>query len=264
MVTSSPKPPNGAAYDIRKGAAGYATIMGSISALTLPTVIVLFTVAHAEASKNTGAFTLLVGFLVLSLLGCLTSAFAFSAIAGEEHLTPNLPAATMYIGVGVVISITAIIASFSVLAHIYLSTATDLFVLVTAGAGATGAIYNGLSVIDDWEMRLNRPWLGPPSWLRSRADARAWGARLSVIGALPSLIGLALHWCGVRIPITDLSAKIIDGSGIFLTTVVIVGGTIRTLHSDHGQDKGISTREAIGLQAILGVSLLAMLLVLPE
>jgi hypothetical protein len=134
--------------------------MGSISALTLPTVVVLFTVAHSQAVQHPAEFTLLVGLLVMGLLGCLASAFAFSAIAGEEHLTPNLPAATMYVGVGVVTSIIAIIAPFAVLAHIYLKSATGFFVAVTAGGSLTGVIYNGFSVVDDWEMRLNRPWLG--------------------------------------------------------------------------------------------------------
>jgi len=94
MTEPIPLPkPNRGAFDIRKGAAGYASILGSVSGFTVPTVILVFTVAHDQTTRYPADFTLLVGLLVLSLFGCLASAFAFSAIAGEEYLTPNLPAA---------------------------------------------------------------------------------------------------------------------------------------------------------------------------
>ncbi|HEY4812511.1 MAG TPA: hypothetical protein VIH71_15795 [Solirubrobacteraceae bacterium] len=266
MTEPAPTPKvNRGAYDIRKGAAGYASIMGSVSGFTVPTVILVFTVAHQQAKSHPADFTLIVGLLVLSLLGCLASAFAFSAISGEEYLTPNLPAATMYVGVGVVVSIVSIIASFEILAHIYLKTATGFFAAITAGGGLTGAIFNGLSVVDDWEMRINRPELGSSDWLVSRRHAHAWAARLCGIGCFPVLLGLALYWDHIGIRLTATTAQAFGGAGIFLTTASIICGTLRTLHaSSETIDKGVTRAEAIALQSILGISLLTLMLVLPS
>lgn len=259
-----PKPSRGA-YDIRKGAAGYASIMGSVSGFTVPTVILVFTVANQQAAVHPAEFTLVVGLLVLSLFGCLASAFAFSAISGEEHLTPNLPAATMYVGVGVVFSVVSIVAAFEILAHIYLKTATGFFAAITAGGGLTGAIYIGLSVVDDWEMRINRPELGKSEWLASRRHAHAWAGRLCTLGCLPVLLGLVLHWEHIGISLTASTAQAFGGAGIFLATASIICGTFRTLHTADGTtDKGVTQIEAITLQSVLGCSLLMLMLVLPS
>jgi hypothetical protein len=252
-------------YDIRKGSAGYASIMGSIGGFTVPTVILVFTVAHEEATRHPAEFTLLVGLLVLSLLGCLASAFAFSAISGEEHLTANLPPAGMYVGVGVILSIMSVVAAFEILAHIYLATATGFFVAITAGGGITGAIYNAFTVIDDWEMRVGRESIhGESEWLKSRHHAHAWAGWLSIIGCAPILLGLILHWKNVDIPLTTSSAQFLGGAGIFLTMVTIILGTIRTLHPSGKPDRGIRRVEAISLQCVTGLSLFALILSLPK
>jgi hypothetical protein len=94
------------AYDIRKGAAGYAGIMGSVAGFVVPTVILAFTLPRRQIASHQVDLTLATGLLVVSLLGCLVSAFALAGLAGEKKLTMNLPPYAMYIGVGVVCSAT--------------------------------------------------------------------------------------------------------------------------------------------------------------
>jgi hypothetical protein len=267
MAIAPVQPPTASlgSYDIRKGAAGYASIMGSVGGFAVPTVILVFTVAHEQATRHPAEFTLLVGLLVLSLLGCLASAFAFAAISGEEVLTANLPPAAMYIGVGVILSIMSVIAAFEILAHIYLKTATGFFAVIVAGGGVTGAIYNALSVIDEWEIRVNRTTeLGDSAWFTSRHHAHVWAGWLSVIGCAPILLGLVLFWNHTGIALTTYSAQILGGAGIFLTLATIIFGAVRTVHPSNKLDKGIRRAEAIIIQCATGLSLLALMLFLPR
>jgi hypothetical protein len=160
------------AYDIRKGAAGYAGIMGSVAGFVVPTVILAFTLPHEQTATHRVELTLATGLLVLSLLGCLASAFALAALAGEKKLTMNLPPAAMYMGVGIIFSITAILGAFEVFAHIYLPSSAGLFGAMTVGGGITGAVYNALAVIDDWEIRQSDGL--EKGWFATRRDAQRW------------------------------------------------------------------------------------------
>jgi hypothetical protein len=238
--------------------------MGSVGGFAVPTVILVFTVAHEQAIHYEADFTLLVGLLVLSLLGCVTSGFAFAAIAGEDTLTTNLPPAAMYVGVAVILSITSVVASFEILAHIYLSAATNFFAFITAAGGITGAVFNAFGVIDDWEMRQIETYkLGPSDWFDDRKHAHIWALWLGLLGSVPIAVGLVLFLGGWGFALTPTAAQIAAGLGITVTFVAVILGALRTVHPHGKMDRGCDKREAIALQCVTGLSVAALLLVLP-
>ncbi len=69
------------AYDIRKGAAGYAGIMGSVAGFVVPTVILAFTLPRQQIASHQADLTLATGLLVVSLLGCSRGASWFAGLA---------------------------------------------------------------------------------------------------------------------------------------------------------------------------------------
>jgi hypothetical protein len=252
-------------YDIRKGAAGYASIMGAVGSLVVPAVILVFTVAHEQARIHPVQLTLVTGLLVLGLLSCVASAFAFAALSGENELTVNLPAAAMHMGVGVILGITSILAAFEVLAYIYLPSSRVLFAAIVAGGGLTGAIYNSLSVVDDWEIRVdNTDKHGSSEWFTSRGQAHKWAMRLATIGGVPVLAGFALFCTHNGVTPSPTAASLFIGTGLFLTMASIIVGTLRTLHPSSGRDVGIRRGEAIATQLVGGGYLFVLMLFLPN
>ncbi len=256
---------NDGSYDIRKGASGYAQIMGAMGSLVVPAVILVFTVAHEQAKSHPVQLVLVTGLLVLGLIGCLAGAFAFAALAGENELTTNLPAAGMHMGVGVILGIISILGAFEVLAYIYLPSSRVLFGAIAAGGGLTGIIYNSLSVVDDWEIRLNKTdRLGRSQWFKSRSHAHAWAMRLATVGSAPVIVGFALFCTHSGIKPSSTTASVFVGTGIVLTMSSIIWGTLRTLHASDGQDKGIQRNEAILTQLVTGAYIFALLIFLPN
>src|SRR5882757_6325916 len=144
-------------YDIRKGAAAYAPIVGAFGALAIPTVTVLFT-----ASKPPHADKLVVlacGLLVIATIGSLAGSIGLAAIGAERDQTANLPAAVMYTAVPVVISLLAVLASFEVLAAVYLPHEKELFAVTTGVGGLLGTFFTSFAVGDSWQSGPSDPVL---------------------------------------------------------------------------------------------------------
>jgi hypothetical protein len=251
------------AFDIRKGAAGYAGIMGSVAGFVVPTVILAFTLPHRQVATHKAELTLATGLLVLSLLGCLATAFSLAALSGEKKLTMNLPPAAMYMGVGGIFSVTAILGAFEVFAHIYLESSAGLFAAMTAGGGIAGAIYTSLSVIDDWEIRDAEG--RATGWFKTRRDAHRWAFRLTIIGSVPIFAGALLYALhdGVQHPSTR-AVSWFAGLGLLVTIAVVILGIVRTIHPHEGPDVGVRPAEAIGLQLATGLFVFALLIFLPR
>ncbi|MGI5359757.1 hypothetical protein ACQI4E_31285 [Streptomyces sp. CA-252508] len=122
-------------YDVRRGAAAYAPIVGSFGALSVPATIVLFTTA---GSGDTTLVSLAAGLLVVAMIGSLTGSIALAAIGAEVDETANLPAAVMFVAVPVVVSLVSVLSAFATLAAIHLPTQKTLFAVI-AGVGGSPA-----------------------------------------------------------------------------------------------------------------------------
>jgi hypothetical protein len=257
MVEQDESPQRGA-YDLRKGAAAHSSIVGSVGGFVVTAVVLVFTIAHDDAQATPARMALVAGLLVLALIGCLLGAFSLAAISGETTLTPNLPAAGMYVGTGIVISIVAILAAFEGLAAIYLPQSKILFAGISAAGAIAGLILNGLGVVDAW---ANHP--GAVEWIRSRSHANTWGVRLGLIAAVPVALAFALYAADVRIEWSTAATNYLVGVGILAVTGASLLGTVRTVHADDGRSRGIRREEAIGIQLVASVYLAILLVSLP-
>jgi hypothetical protein len=249
-------------YDVRRGAAGYAAIMGSVAGFAVPTVILAFTVGNKQVAHHQVELTLATGLLVLSLLGCLASAFAFSALAGERELTVNLTPAAMYMGVCVILSITAILGAFETFAHIYLPTSTDLFAAMTAGAGITGAVYNAMSVVDVAEIK-QASLAASSQWFTTRRVAQRWVVLLALIGSAPAAAGAIIFWSRGGIQPSTRLVSWFAGIGLFIAVSMAVLGMFRSLHPARGQDVSARPREAVFVQLVTGAFVGVLMALLP-
>ena len=107
-------------YDVRKGSAAYASILGNMGAFVVTAVVLVFTIASSHEPKGSrGSIGFAAALLVLALFSCLLGAFTFAAISAERKLTANLPAAALHAGVATAVGVVAVLAAFEVLASIY-------------------------------------------------------------------------------------------------------------------------------------------------
>ena len=110
-------------YDIRRGAAGYAPIVGAFGALSVPAIVFLFTILSSEPprmfTKQVPVIALAGGLLIVVVIGSLAGAIGLAAIGAERDATANLVPATMFLAVAVSISLIAVLAAFEALATLY-------------------------------------------------------------------------------------------------------------------------------------------------
>jgi len=238
--------------------------MGSIAGFVVPSVLVVFSVTHQEEARHKMELTFATGLLVLSLLGCLASAFAFAAIAGEKKLTANLPAAAMLVGIGTIVSVASILGAFVCFAHIYISTAVGFFLAITAGGGITGGIFNAFAVVDDWEIRRSEE-MPLSRWLVSRKKATEYATAFAILSTIPMALGLGLALLGLHVTLSTREVTWFIAAGIVIVIVAIIGGVIRTIHPTTGEhDKGVEPVEVWVAQLVTGLYVGAMLIFLPQ
>lgn len=250
-------------YDLRRGAAGYAPIVGTIAGFVVTGVVLVFTiVSHSKPGQPVPHAALLgrsSALLVLGLIGCLLSAFALAAIGAERKLTPNLTAATLYVGICTAIGIVAILGAFEVLAAIYLPGIRDLFAWVTGGVAIGGSVLVSLVLGDAW----TTPGLPRKHWLYGQARSAFWASIAAGTGMVLLGAAIALYFDHVRVGTSDESLHVVIGAGIFLVFVFGVGSMFRTMHSQSGQGRAIRRSEALVALGVMNAYLAVFLLLMP-
>jgi hypothetical protein len=253
-------------YDIRKGAAAYAPIIAAFGALAIPTVTVLFT-ANRESAPD--KFVVLAcGLLVVATISSLTGSIGLAAIGAERDHTANLPAAVMYTAVPVGISIVSVLASFEVLAAIYLEEQKDLFAITTGVGGLAATFFISFSVGDSWksgptDADLKTEW-SETQWIKSKEDAYRKTDLVSGASAAPVVVGLLLRFCGIHWGLTSTGANWLVGAGLSLSMVGTFVGVRRTKHAMHdSEQKGMRAWEAYSTSMGVGLYTLALLIFLP-
>ncbi|MGW2933290.1 hypothetical protein ACWDA7_15795 [Streptomyces sp. NPDC001156] len=252
-------------YDVRRGAAAYAPIVGAFGALAVPTVTVLFTSAH---QGNRAFVTLATGLLVIAIIASLTGSIALAGIGAEQDETANLPPAVMYTAVPVVVSIVSVLAAFEVLSAIYLPTARTLFSLITGAGGAASAYFTAFTVGDSHRTGPRDPQIRPSwldkQWIKDQKDAYAKGQRLAVIGVLPILIAMVVRGLGGHFMPTTASVNTLVGAGLLLAMAGVILGVQRTAHALRDEDqKGIRDYEAYGTTVAVSLYTVALIVFLP-
>lgn len=256
VTVGSPREPLG--YDVRKGAAAYAPIIGVISGFVVPTVVLIFEIASShDSTAHSAALGRTTSLLVLGLIACLLGAFAFAAIGAERQLTANLSAATLYAGAATVIGSVAIIAAFEALAQAFLPATKDLFVWITTGTAIGGTVLVSMVLGDAW---VSAP---PGHWLSERSQGYRWGSITSGLASAALLAGAALYLLGARIVIGNTEMHWFVGVGIALALLGGLGSAFRTMHGPDGSERAITKSETFAVLGILVSYLVLLLLVMP-
>lgn len=251
-------------YDIRKGAAAYAPIIGAFGALAVPAITVLFTTSK---SGNETLITLAAGLLVVAMLGSLASSIALAAVGAEQDETANLPAAVMFVAVGVVISMIAVLAAFEVLAAIYLPASKTLFAVMTGAGGLIGVYFTSFAVGDCWRAGPSDPavkkvWQGT-QWIKSPQQGYREAMRLAGISSLPAAAGIILRLFEVKFTPTPANVNALVGIGLAVAITGTLWGTQRTAHALDGNQKGLRRYEAYITSVTAGLFTLTVLAFLP-
>jgi len=181
-------------YDVRRGAAAYAPIVGAFGALAVPTVTVLFT---STPPGKALLVTMATGLLVVATIASLTGSIGLAAIGAERDETANLPPAVMCIAVAVVVSIVSVLAAFEVLAAIYLPSARTLFSIITGVGGLAGAYFTSFTVGDCYRTGPRDPSVRPVwlarQWIQDQRSGYKHAQRLAILGAIPILMAMAVR-----------------------------------------------------------------------
>lgn len=261
-MTSSSSPPSWG-YDPRRGAAGYAPIIGGTSGFVVTAVVVVFTVQPAGRHVDPTLLALATGLLVLGLIACLLSSFVFAAIGAERELTTNLAPAALLAGSAAALGIVAIVGAFEVLAAIYLPVARELFAIITVGTeiGATVIVASVLG--DAWLAPQLTPYNVTPQWLDDAQKSKRAAFQGCVACVTLVAIGALLYFTGLKLHLGRSGTNLFIGVGIGLTLILALGGLLRTIHATDGQNVGLKPAETAAVLAALCVYLAVMTVSLP-
>jgi hypothetical protein len=254
-------------YDVRSGAVGYAPIVGTLGALAVPAVIVLFTARPVAVSDNI-LVTLAAGFLVVSMIGSIIGAISLAAIGGETEATPNLPPAIMFAAVPVVIALVNFVAAFEVLAALYLPQAKVLLAVITAAVGALGVFFTALALGDSWSAvpppgRERKEWKKRKQWITKQKEADKAAIQVVLIGVVPALTGLLTRLARLEVAPSNLITNCIVGAGLVLSVLGTIASALRTAHPIRGYSDGVYRWEAYATTLTTSAYTLAVLIFLP-
>jgi hypothetical protein len=254
-------------YDIRQGAAGYAQIIGTLGALAVPAIFVLFTVPQASSPHKAPLVALAGGLLIIAMLASIGGAIGLSAIGAEQDLTGNLVPATMFLAVAASVSLMTVLGAFEVLAAIYLPESTTLFAVITGVAGLIGVFFTALSIADSWhtgprDPARRRAWQAT-QWIRSRQQADSSTLTATGVGAIPAVTGIALRIAGIHISLPSTGVAWLVGSSLVLAIGAIVLAGLRTRHPVDGYAKGLRFWEAYGTTLLISFYALVLMIWLP-
>ncbi|WP_189552221.1 hypothetical protein [Streptomyces lavendofoliae] len=264
MSTERTRPAVTGHYDVRRGAAAYAPIVGAFGALSVPATIVLFTTA---GTGDTTLVSLAAGLLVVAMIGSLTGSIALAAIGAEVDETANLPAAVMFVAVPVVVSLVSVLSAFAVLAAIHLPTQKTLFAVIAGVGGLAGTYFTSFAVGDSWHPGPQDPGVREEwrrrQWIGSRDDAYRQCAILAAVSSVPPVTGLVLRLLGLHAQPTESSVYALVGAGLALAMAGTFCGVQRTMHPLSGDQRGVRRYEAYGTAFSAGLYTLAVLVLLP-
>jgi hypothetical protein len=250
-------------YDLRRGAAAYAPIVGTVGGFVVTGVVLVFGIAsHHKAGQPVEHAAMLgraTALLVLGLIACLLAAFALAAIGAERRLTPNLTAAALYAGVCTAIGIVAILGAFEVLAKIYLAQTLDLFALITGGTAVAAVVLVALVLGDAWTTE----GLPRNHWLSTQSKAAWWATAAAGTGALFLGAVMLLYFDEVRIRVGDHGLHWVIGAGIIVALLSALGAMFRSMHARDGKGRSIRKDEALAALVVMNGYLAIFLLIMP-
>jgi hypothetical protein len=183
-----------------------------------------------------------------------------ASLGAERSLTANLTSATLFIGAGAAVGVVSILASFQVLAAIYLPSALTLFGILTACGAVVAVVFVALSLGDAWVAGpLDIAWRRK-QWLGTQPKSLRWAGVAAGLASIPPVLGGVLYFSGAHVSVSQTTVHTIVGIGLGLTVLNAIGGVVRTMF---GQEQGVQRREAVASLAPLSFFMFALLICLP-
>jgi hypothetical protein len=242
--------------------------VGLFGSLSVPAIVVVFTVPTPVLAENGARTAFAIGLLVIGMFGSILGAVGLAAIGAERDPTANLAVAIMLIAIPTVLSIAAVLAAFEVLAVLYVPDARMIFTLITGAGGIFGLLFNAYSVSDSVGLGPKDPeehelWL-KTQWLTSRANAYRWGQRVAIYTALPLAVATVLKVViDFRVSLNATGINILIGIGILLTLLGTFLSVGRTAHPVNGPQMGVRPIEAFGTNIVISLYVTALIICLP-
>jgi hypothetical protein len=255
----------GGHYDLRRGVSSYAPIIGTVGALAVPAIILLFTLGAPHSHKTISLITFAAGLLMVATIASLIGAIGFAAIGAETEPTANIPAAVMFVGISAVICVVDILAAFAVLSAVYLPGSEELFAVIAGIGGITGVFFLSFSIGDSWHMGP-RPkpklWLDE-QWIKSKEQAQFHAITGGLAGLIIIAIGMILRpVLSYRTPGPDfMNAIVLIGLGLAIVGTIV--GNLYTSHPAEGIEASLRWQEAYGSIVTVSLYVTALLLVMP-
>jgi hypothetical protein len=257
-------------YDLRQGAAAYAPIVGTLGALAVPGIIVLFTVSKPVTVHHVALITFAAGLLIVAVIASLIGAISLGAIGAEREPTANMPPAIMFIAIPAVMSLIAILGAFEVLSAIYLPESSTLFMLITGAGGLSGVFFMAFAIGDSWQagptdLWVRRAWL-EKQWvaIRDHEHAYKWTRIVGITSCAPIVVEMAIRgWSGIHVTPTRVDANWLVGCGLVISIIGAYLGNTRTAHPAGGPETGLRWQEAFGTTLTLSLYVVALLIFLP-
>ena len=258
-------PPQLGGYDVRVGAGGFAPIIGTFGALSIPAIFLLFGNSLAS-TLSAPLITMAIGSLIISILGTMFGAIGLAAIAAEREPTANLAAGAMSLSVATTIGFVGLFSGIEIIAKHFIPESDWLFLLLVAMAGIVGSLLTAAAITDSVGLgpaAESRFWKRP-KWVVSYDSGRR---QFTIAATIPAAIvvgAFALRrLTGLTIALSVNGVSWIIAGSAALVLMALVYAVIRTIHHDGGMQTGLRPVEAYVMTVLAGTYTAFMMFALP-
>lgn len=239
--SNGPRPDVG--YDLRRGAGGYAQILSTFGALAIPSIIVVFTL-RGDHPLTADQELKIVGYLCLTIIGSVGSAFGFAALAAERERTPNLAPAIMAVSFPATVTFVTLFSAVAVLVEHYLHTSGPVFVGLVAVSGILGIYLTAATLVDSVFFVRNPALQRNQQWPHDVDHAARHFWRLSGTGIVVVVLAVILRLQDWYL-LNSATAFSVYLPVVAVAVIVAVGfGVSRAQHDKNGQSDGTGPVEA--------------------
>lgn len=254
-------------HDIRHGATAYSAVVGTLGALAVPAIIVVFTTAIPQVANARTLATFATALLVAGMFGSLLGAIALAYLGAERDPIAGLAPAIAYAAVPVVVSFCCILGAFEVLAALYQPSAKTLFSVIVAAGGLFGVVYTSFAVVHSLNLGPRgderRAWLEAQQ-IREHASAVKAARLLGSATAIPVLSAVILRLAGVHLRPTS---SIVAVDVILALALIAMGPLLAVLRTAPSQtpaeQQGLRLHELYAANFAMSGFAVLLLLTLP-
>lgn len=251
-------------YDVRRGASGYAPIIGTFGALSIPTIFLLFnTEVVREASQAHIIFA--VGCLILSFLGTVFGSIGLAAIGAERVPTANLSASLMALSVSITVGFAGLFAGIDTVGVLFVPSAAWLFGLLLAMTGAVGAFLTSAAIADSVATgpKAESNALVRPRWITTRSAGMFHTMLSAGVACIPIAFAAIARLLGVQVDLSLEGTSVLIAVSAGFVFASLIYSTLRAAHREDGRQSALRPVEAYIMTFLSGTYPAMLLLMVP-